>query len=109
MTTQLFQGKNGGLPFPRTEDEWIEKKMSQGMSFEGAQKEAEHRVAQDVFGHDFKRDAKGNPIETGIGSANNQSPQHKMALEKAAEARAAARSRMGWNPSLENAHDPRKG
>ena len=45
--TKLFQGKNGGVPFPRTEGEWIEKKMVQGFSYEDAQKEATHRLRQD--------------------------------------------------------------
>jgi hypothetical protein len=80
----LFQGKNGGVPFPRNEQEWMEK----GLSPEAAQ----HKLRADVFGHDYKVDGKGNPIETGIGSAMQSTAQHKAALERSAGARAAAPS-----------------
>jgi hypothetical protein len=105
----LFQGKNGGVPFPRTENEWIEKKMSQGISFEDAQKEAQHKLRQDVFGHDFKVDAKGNPIENGKGSALQSTAQHQQALERSAGARAAMRSKVGFTPALAGTFDPKKG
>ena len=35
-----------------------------------------------VFGHDVQFDAKGNPIEQGFGSAQNQTVQHRQALER---------------------------
>jgi hypothetical protein len=97
----LFQGKNGGVPFPRNENEWLEK----GLSPEQAAK----KVADDVFGHGHQVDAKGRPIETGRGSARNPTAQSKQALEIAAAARAAARSKIGYSPSLEGAFDPRTG
>lgn len=100
MTT-LFQGKSGGVPFPRNVNEWIEK----GYSPEAAT----HKVRQDVFGHDYKVDAKGNPIENGRGSAQQQTAQHTEALERTAGARAAMRSKVGYSPSLEGAFDPRAG
>lgn len=104
----LFQGKDGGLPFPRTEQEWIDKKMSQGFSFESAQKEAQHKIRQDVFGHDYALDARGTPIEKGIGSSQQLTVQHKQALERAAGARAAMRSKVGYTPKLKGTFDPRK-
>jgi hypothetical protein len=107
--TKLFQGKNGGAPFPRTESEWIEKKMSQGVSFEDAQKDAQHKLRQDVFGHDYKVDAKGNPIENGKGSAAQSTAQHQQALERSAGARAAMRSKVGYTPALAGTFDPRTG
>lgn len=97
--TKLFQGKNGGMPFPRNATEWMEK----GYSSEAAT----HKVRQDVFGHDYKVDARGKPIETGIGSAHQQTPQHRGALEKTAGARAAMRSKVGYSPALEGTFDPR--
>ena len=36
-------------------------------------KEARHKVRQDVFGHDYKTDKYGRPIEDGIGSKANPS------------------------------------
>jgi hypothetical protein len=36
----------------------------------------------DVFGVGFKRDENGRPIEQGIGSASNPSPQHFAALAR---------------------------
>jgi hypothetical protein len=97
--TKLFQGKDGGVPFPRTTDEWLAKGYSP--------EQAQHKMRQDVFGHDYQTDAKGNPIETGRGSASQPTAQHKEALERAAGARAAARSRIGFSPSLEGAFNPK--
>jgi hypothetical protein len=109
--TKLFQGKHGGVPFPRTEGEWIEKKMVQGFSYEDAQKEATHRLRQDVFGSNYALDAKGNPVEVGLGSKHQQSHQHKMALKKAEEARAAMRSKVGYTAAVggPGTFDPRNG
>jgi hypothetical protein len=49
-----------------------------GMSHEQAL-EAE---AESVFGVGYKRDKNGKPIETGIGSAAQPTPQHRAALAK---------------------------
>jgi hypothetical protein len=105
----LFQGKNGGVPFPRTESEWIEKKMSQGHSLEDASGFAVHKIRQDVFGHDYQLDKAGNPIETGRGSAQQQTHQHKAALERSAGARAAMRSKIGYTSAVADTFDPRAG
>jgi hypothetical protein len=40
-------------------------------------------VAKNVFGHDFKRDAKGNPIEQGLGAKGYETANHFAALKKA--------------------------
>lgn len=95
----LFQGKNGGAPFPRTSMEWMEKGYSPEI--------AERKVAQDVFGHDFQTDAAGKPIERGKGSALQQTDQHLQALRITEEANARRAMTMGWNPNLANAFDPR--
>ena len=100
MTT-LCQAKSGGVPFPRNVAEWQEKGLSP--------EQATHKVRADVFGHDYKVDGKGNPIETGIGSAQQQTAQHKQALERIAGARAAARNKVGYSATLEGAFDPRAG
>jgi hypothetical protein len=42
-----FKKKDGGVPFPRTMQEWVDKGLSPG--------EALHRTTQDVFGKDFHR------------------------------------------------------
>jgi hypothetical protein len=105
--TKLFQGKNGGAPFPRTESEWVEKKMSQGESFEGAQQFAKRKITEDVFGHDFQTDKSGTPIERGKGSAAQPTAQHQQALMIAQEAEAKRAMTMGWHPGLTNAFDPR--
>ena len=107
--TKLFQNKNGGVPFPRNETEWVEKKMSQGYAYADASSFAVDKVRQDVFGHDYQLDAKGNPIETGRGSAQQQTAQHKQALERAAGARAAMRSKVGYTPTLAGTFDPKTG
>jgi hypothetical protein len=39
--------------------------------------------AESVFGVGYKKDAKGNPIETGKGSKAQQTAQHQAALQKA--------------------------
>ena len=48
-----------------------------------------------VFGHNYRRDRQGKPIEDGIGSPLNPGPNHYGAIEKyeGAEAAAAARAR----------------
>src|SRR5882724_4620676 len=91
----LFQGKNGGAPFPRTEGEWIEKKMSQGVDYETAQKDATHKMRSDVFGHDYQIDRSGNPIERGKGSAAQPTAQHQQALQISMEAEARRQMTMG--------------
>jgi hypothetical protein len=55
--------------------------MERGLS----EKDAQHRVNQMVFGHDYKTDADGNPIEQGNGSAQQLTPQHKAAVVKELE------------------------
>jgi hypothetical protein len=45
--------------------------------------EAADIEAEIVFGVGFKRDAKGQPIETGKGSKAQQTSQHLAALQKA--------------------------
>jgi len=39
-------------------------------------KDYEEDVARKVFGHDAKKDAKGNYVEQGIGSKNHESANH---------------------------------
>jgi hypothetical protein len=97
MSNTTFASKGGGAPFPRTAAEWQEKGYSPD--------QAERKVAEDVFGHDFKVDAIGKPIEEGIGSERNQTTQHKQALQVAAAARSAMHSRVGFTPTLVNAFD----
>ena len=107
--TALFQGKTGGVPFPRNESEWIEKKMSQGYSLEDASQFAVKKVRDDVFGEGHTVNAKGEPIETGRGSALQQTNQHKAALERSAGARAAMRSKIGYTSAVADTFDPRAG
>ena len=95
--TKLFQGKNGGAPFPRTEGEWVEKRMSQGHSYEAASEFATKKLRDDVFGEGHKVDAKGNPVENGKGSAAQPTAQHQQALEISREAEARRRMTMGWH------------
>lgn len=104
---KLFQGKNGGAPFPRTEGEWVEKKMSQGLGFEDASQFAAKKVSDDVFGEGHRVDASGSPIENGKGSAAQPTAQHQQALAISAEAEAKRRMTMGWHPGLATAFDPR--
>lgn len=94
---QFQTNKDGGVCFPRNASEWMQKGFSP--------EHAEHKMRQDVFGHDYQTDAKGDPIETGIGSAAQQTRQHKEALERAR----SRRSGVGYSPALEGAFDPRKG
>lgn len=104
--TKLFQGKNGGAPFPRTESEWVETKMAQGHSFESAQDYATKKISDDVFGVGHKVDATGAPIENGKGSASQPTAQHQQALMISQEAEAKRRMTMGWHPGLAAAFDP---
>ena len=99
--TNLFQGKSGGVPFPRNVTEWMEKGLSP--------EQATHKMRNDVFGHNYQLDAKGEPIERGIGSAHQQTTQHKQALERSAGARAAMRSKIGYTSAVAGAFDPRTG
>jgi hypothetical protein len=46
--------------------------------------EAEHEVRNEVFGHDYKVDAFGDPIEQGKGSVLQQMQHHRDALAKQA-------------------------
>jgi hypothetical protein len=95
MSSTMFQSRTGSVPHPRTANEWMEKGYSPD--------QAEHKIRQDVFGHDYKVDAKGNPIEQGKGSAAQQTLQHKQSLERIA----AARRSVGYTGA--EAYDPRKG
>lgn len=106
-----FEGKagKGSVPFPRTETEWVETKMAQGHSFEEAQRIADHKLCQDVFGHDYRIDAKGFPIETGRGSAAQPVTESLKAQQREKYAAEQARMRLGWHKGLENAFDPRVG
>jgi hypothetical protein len=104
--TKIFQGKNGGVPFPRTEGEWIENQMSKGHSFEDASRFAAKKMRDDVFGDGHKTDPKGNPIEVGKGSALQPTAQHHQALMISEEAKAKRAMTMGWHPGLVNAFDP---
>jgi hypothetical protein len=89
-----------GKPFPRNVGEWMDKGYSQ--------EQAEHKVAQDVFGNDYQKDKAGNPIERGKGSASQPTAQHQQALAIAQDAEMARKMRMGWHPGLEQAFNPRE-
>jgi hypothetical protein len=52
--------------------------MNQGMT----EAQARERIAQDVFGHNYRRDKDGTPIETGIGSATQPSREHLEATQR---------------------------
>jgi hypothetical protein len=94
-----FQKKDGGVPFPRTTQEWVDKGLSPA--------QADHKMCLDVFGHNYKIDAKGYPIETGIGSASNPSSDSLKAIEREKSAAEQAKMRLGWSKSLETSFDPR--
>jgi hypothetical protein len=63
------------------------------------QRQHDRIALEDVYGMDFKTDAKGRPIEQGIGAPGNETEQHFAAIEKyhgpeaARQARAAAEKR----------------
>jgi hypothetical protein len=103
-----FKKKDGGACFPRTADEWMQKvNPATGAHFTEA--EADHKVCQDVFGRNYKIDAKGYPIETGRGSAANPVSESLKAQEIEKNAAAQAKMRLGWHKGLEQAYDPRTG
>ena len=94
-----FESAKGGVPFPRSANDWIEKGYSPD--------QAEHKMRQDVFGHDYQTDKSGNPIEKGKGSAAQPTPQHQQELARSQEAEIARKMRMGWHPGLEQAFNPK--
>jgi len=96
---KAFTGPDGGVPFPRSAKEWENKGYSP--------EQAEQRMRNEVFGHDHKADAKGNPIEQGKGSAAQQTHQHLQAMHIAETAAAARGMRLGYSPAIEGAFDPR--
>jgi hypothetical protein len=51
--------------------------------------QANHEMRKRVFGHDYKTDRNGKPIETGIGAPGNESEHHFAAILKY-EGKAAA-------------------
>lgn len=104
---KTFNSKDGSAPFPRTADEWTCKLNLETGTFFTAP-EAEHKVAKDVFGHDYQKDQSGAPIERGKGSALQPTAQHKQALMISQDAEAARKMRMGWHPGLESAFDPKQ-
>jgi hypothetical protein len=55
--------------------------------------EAKRQALNDVYGVGHKTDARGNPIEMGIGSPSNMTEQALVALEKAEGKIAADRAR----------------
>ena len=65
------------LPNPLTLDELI----SEGKTHEQAQ----HIMRERVFGVNYARDEKGNPVENGLGSSLQPTAQHKEALRIANE------------------------
>jgi hypothetical protein len=94
-----FQKKDGRIPFPRTAEEWTAAGLSPA--------QADHKMCQDVFGHDYKIDAKGYPIERGKGSALQPSSESLKAIEREKSAAEQAKMRLGWHKGLENSFDPR--
>lgn len=104
---KTFNSKDGSAPFPRTADEWTCKLNPETGAYFTAP-EAEHKVAKDVFGHDYQKDQTGSPIERGKGSALQPTAQHKQALMISQDAEAARKMRMGWHPGLESAFDPKQ-
>jgi hypothetical protein len=46
----------------------------------------EEAKAKATFGHDYKRDRNGKPIEQGVGSPGNESINHFISLKKAEQA-----------------------
>lgn len=102
-----FQSKDESVPFPRTAGEWGAKlNPLTGDRFTPV--EAEHKMRQDVFGHDYKTDAAGAPVEKGKGSAAQPTAQHENALMISQEAEMARRMRLGWHPGMTQAFDPRQ-
>lgn len=61
------------------------------------QDHAHHKrlLEEQTFGAGFKRDAKGSPIEQGIGSPSNMTGQAKAALEKHKLEQAALKAKAG--------------
>jgi hypothetical protein len=57
----------------------FEQSLNKGMT----PAEAAEAEVVSVFGVGYKKDAKGNPIETGKGSKAQQTSQHLAALQKA--------------------------
>jgi hypothetical protein len=49
-----------------------------------------------VFGVGFKRDSKGRPLEQGLGSEANPTPQHWQALAKYESQEVADRMKAEW-------------
>jgi hypothetical protein len=96
-----FKSKSGSVPFPRTTDEWIDAGKSPA--------QADHRMCQEVFGANYRIDAKGYPIETGRGSAANPVSESLRAIEHEKTAAEQAKMRLGWHKGLENSFDPRTG
>lgn len=101
-----FEAQKGGVPFPRSEGEWMQKvNPDTGAPFTHA--EASHKVAKDVFGHDYQAGKDGKPIERGKGSALQPTAQHTNALMISQEAEISRKMRLGWHPGMETAFDPR--
>lgn len=94
-----FEGVKGGVPFPRSEKEWIDKGRSP--------EEARQKMRDDVFGVGHKVDATGTPVENGKGSAAQPTAQHQQALAIAQDAERARQMRMGWHPGMATAFDPK--
>lgn len=94
-----FQSKNGTVPFPRSAGEWEAKGLSPA--------DAEHKMRQDVFGHDYTTDKSGAPIERGKGSAAQPTAQHLMAKSIGEDAERSRQMRMGWHPGLEQSFNPK--
>jgi hypothetical protein len=67
---------------------FIEQNIRKGMEPAAAERKARLQIEEDVFGVGFKRDENGRPIERGIGSASNPSPQHMAALAREKQRRA---------------------
>lgn len=70
------------LPVSRTADELraLIDDEANGELPPGTIADLERRIAENTFGVGFKRDARGKPIEQGIGSAANPSRSHFEAL-----------------------------
>ena len=96
-----FKKKDGGVPFPRNTQEWIDKGLTPA--------QADHKLCQDVYGSNYRIDAKGYPIETGRGSAANPVSESVKVIELEKSAAEQAKMRLGWHKGLENAFDPRSG
>src|SRR5262245_22427852 len=71
-----------GQLLPEQQDHGVGAVYDRVIRAGGTHEQAEEEVRKNVYGVGYRRDKRGNPIETGIGSKGHETTNHFAAIRK---------------------------